>query len=99
MTPVRGALLAAACVIALGGCMNRSEGQRPEDYRTMSCDELMSRLAAFDETVEDAMAEAAKHAQGTQAQQAVRRRLRETSKDIVRELSKRCPVMVEPRLL
>ena len=75
--------------------MNRSL-QRPDDYRSMSGDELMSHLAAFDEKVKEAMAEVAKHAQSTQRQQAVRRRLRETSKYLVREINRRCPAILEP---
>ncbi|MCY3839781.1 MAG: hypothetical protein OXH09_14190 [Gammaproteobacteria bacterium] len=65
----------------------------------MSCDELMGQLASFDEKVKQAMAEAAKHAQGTTHQRAVRRRLRERSDALVREIGRRCPVMVEPRIL
>ena len=65
----------------------------------MSCDELMEHLAAFDKKVKQAMAEVAKHAPSTQRQQAVRRRLREESQDLVREIDRRCPVMVEPRIL
>lgn len=65
----------------------------------MSCDELMGHLAAFDEKIKHAMAEVAKHAQGTQRQRALRRRLREESDALVREIDRRCPVMVEPRIL
>ena len=79
--------------------MNHFQGQRPDDYRTMSCDELMGHLAAFDEKVKQAMAEAAKHAQGAQRQHAVRRQIRRESDALVREMSRRCPVMVEPRIL
>ena len=96
---MRPSLLGAVCVIALAGCTNRAEDQRSDDYRTMSCDELMSRLAGFDETVAEAMAEVAKHPQNTQRQRAVRSRLREASRDLVQEFSRRCPVMVEPRIL
>ena len=64
-------LVGAVCVVALAACMNHFQGQRPDDYRTMSCDELMGHLAAFDEKVKQAMAEAAKHAQGAQRQHAV----------------------------
>lgn len=64
----------------------------------MSCDELIGHLAAFDEKVKQAMAEA-KHAQSTQLQRALRRRLREESDALVREIDRRCPVMVEPRIL
>lgn len=62
----------------------------------MSCDELMGQLAAFDKKVKQAMAEVADHAQSRQRQQAVRRRLRETSKDLVREINLRCPAILEP---
>lgn len=84
-------------MVALAGCMNRFPG--PDDYRTMSCDELMERLAAFDEKAEQANAEIEKHTQSTAHQRAARRRLRETSDALVREISRRCPVMVEPRIL
>lgn len=62
----------------------------------MSCDELMSHLAAFDKKIKEAMAEVANHARNTQRQHAVRRRLRETSKDLVREINRRCPAIVTP---
>ena len=65
----------------------------------MSCDELMGHLAAFDEKIKQTMAEVAKHAQGTRRQHALRRRLREESDALVREIDRRCPVMVEPRIL
>ena len=65
----------------------------------MSCDELMGHLAAFDKKVKQAMAEVAKHAQSTRRQHAVRRQLREESDALVREIDRRCPVMVEPRIL
>ena len=93
---MRVAFLVAVCVVAFAGCTNRSPGQHPDDYRTMSCDELMGHLAAFDEKFKQAMAEAAEHAQGRQRQQAVRRQMREASKDLVREINRRCPAILEP---
>lgn len=93
---MRTALLVAVCVVALAGCTNRSPGQDPDDYRSMSCDELMGHIAAFDKKVKQAMAETAEHAQSRQRQQAVRRQLREASKDLVREINRRCPAILEP---
>ena len=96
---MRRRLLGAVCAIALAGCMNRFPGQGPDGYRTMSCDELMERLAAFDEKVKQAMAELAEHGQSAERQQAMRRRLREESQELVREINRRCPARVEPRIL
>jgi hypothetical protein len=62
----------------------------------MSCDELMGHLAAFDKKVKRAMAEAEEHAQSRRRRQEVRRQLRETSKDLVREINRRCPAILEP---
>ena len=92
-------LVGAVCLVALAGCMDRLLGQDPDDYRTMSCNELMEHLAAFDEKVERAMAELEERGHSTERMQAMRRRLREESQDLVREISRRCPVMVEPRIL
>ena len=95
---MRVALVCAACLVALAGCMNRL-GQDADGYRTMSCDELMEHLAAFDEKVKQAMAELAEHGQSTARRQAMRRRLREESQELVREINRRCPARVEPRIL
>ena len=93
---MRVATLVAGCVIVLAGCLHRFPGHGPDDYRTMSCDELIDRLAAFDEKVKQAKAQ---HAQSAQRQRAVRSRLRETSDTLVREIGRRCPAMVEPRMI
>lgn len=96
---MRVALVCAVCLVALAACMNRLFGEDPDSYRTMSCDELMEHLAAFDEKVKEAMAELAEQGHSTARQQAMRRPLREESRDLVREIGRRCPVMVEPRIL
>lgn len=79
--------------------MGRFLGQDPDDYRTMSCDELMERFAAFDEKVKRAIAESEERGHSAERMQAMRRRLWDESQDLVREISQRCPVMVEPRIL
>ena len=93
------ALICAACMVALAGCGNRFQGQDPDDYRTMSCDELMKHLTSFDEKVKRTMAELEEHGHSRERQQAMRRRLREESQELVREINRRCPARVEPRIL
>ena len=81
---MRVALVCAACPVALAGCTNRL-GQDADGYRTMSCDELMEHLAAFDEKVKQAMAELASHGQSTARLQAMRpvpRQLPNLSKNV-----------------
>ena len=65
----------------------------------MSCDELMGELAAYETKVEEAVAEAVKHGASVSVQQALERRLRESAARLVREIDRRCPVMIEPRIL
>ena len=96
---VRIASVCAVCLVALAGCMDRLLGKDQDDYRTMSCDELMEHLAAFDEKIKRAIAELEERGHSAERQQAMRRRLREESQDLAREISRRCPVMVEPRIL
>ena len=96
---VRVALACAVCLVALAGCKDRFLGPDLDDYGTMSCDELMENLASFDGKSKQAMAEAAERGHSAERQQALRRRLREESQDLVREINRRCPVMVEPRIL
>lgn len=96
---MRAALVCAVCLVVLAACVNRFLGRDPVDYRTMSCDELMEHLAAFDGKAKQAMAEMAEHGHSRERQQAMRRRLREESQDLVREINQRCPARVEPRIL
>lgn len=86
-------------MVALAGCMHRFLGQDPDDYRTMSCDELMENLASFDERVKRTMAELEEQGHSAERRQAMRRRLREESQELVREINRRCPARVEPRIL
>ena len=96
---MRIALLGAVCMVALAGCTNGFTGKEPDDYRNMSCDELMEHLAAFDKKVKQAMAELEEQGHSAERQQAMRRPLREESQDLVREINRRCPARVEPRIL
>ena len=98
---MRFAGLMAVGVIALSGCVFASfDGKRPPepgevDYRPFSCDELMAHLAAFDGKVKQAKA---KRASSTKRPQTTGRSIRESSTALVREINKRCPAMVEPRI-
>ena len=65
----------------------------------MSCDELMGEFAAYETKVEEAVAEAVKHGASVSVQQVIERRLREQATRLVREIDRRCPVMIELRIL